>query len=92
VARYGGEEFVAVLSGTDLPGARTMAERMLQRVRDLELAHDCSEVGRCVTISAGISAIQPNGGANSVELILAADQALYLAKSRGRNRAEVVEN
>jgi diguanylate cyclase (GGDEF)-like protein/PAS domain S-box-containing protein len=91
VARYGGEEFVAVLSGTDLPGARKMAERMLQRVRDLNLPHGHSRIASHVTISAGVAAHQPGSDAHAMDLVLAADQALYLAKSRGRNRVETPE-
>jgi len=90
VARYGGEEFVAVLSGTDQAGAQRMAERMQERVRELRLPHEKSEVSSQVTISAGIATEVPEAGANALNLILKADQALYLAKSRGRNRVEAV--
>ena len=92
VARYGGEEFVAVLSGTDQDGALQMAERMRQRVNDLRIEHGHSKVAPHVTISAGIATQKLDSVTNSTDLILKADQALYLAKSRGRNRAEVVED
>lgn len=91
VARYGGEEFVAVLSGTDQTGARQMADRMRQRVKDLQIEHGFSKAAAHVTISAGIATQKPENQFSSMDLILKADQALYLAKSRGRDRAEVVE-
>jgi diguanylate cyclase (GGDEF)-like protein/PAS domain S-box-containing protein len=88
VARYGGEEFVAVLSGTDLEGGRRIAERMQQRVHSLRLVHGDSSVGPHVTVSMGVAAQIPEAQATPAELLLRADQALYLAKSNGRDRIE----
>ena len=90
VSRYGGEEFVAVLSGTDPAAARTIAERMRQRVRNLELAHGASSVDPNVTVSMGIASQVPTPTAAPEALLLKADQALYLAKSAGRDRIEVM--
>jgi diguanylate cyclase (GGDEF)-like protein/PAS domain S-box-containing protein len=91
VARYGGEEFVAVLAGTDRQGAAHMAELMRSRVAELRLPHEHSGIASHVTISLGIASEIPEGGSSALNLILKADQALYLAKSRGRNRVEIVE-
>jgi len=88
VSRYGGEEFVAVLSGTDIEGGRRIAERMQQRVHSLRLIHGDSLVGPHVTVSMGIAAQIPEAQATPAELLLRADQALYLAKSNGRDRIE----
>jgi len=88
VSRYGGEEFVAVLSGTDPAGARLIAERMRKRVHDLHLAHGDSKVGPCVTVSMGVSSQIPEASATPAELLLKADQALYLAKSSGRDQVQ----
>ena len=90
VARYGGEEFVAVLSDTGPEGARLMAERMRQRVRDLAIPHSRSSVAPHVTISLGLAAMTPETRANPKDLILKADQALYMAKSRGRDRVALL--
>jgi diguanylate cyclase (GGDEF)-like protein/PAS domain S-box-containing protein len=90
VCRYGGEEFVAVLSGTDPESARAIAERMRQRVHDLALAHGDSVVCPHVTVSMGIAAQVPTVAASPEALLLKADQALYLAKSMGRDRVEVM--
>ncbi|MGA2081352.1 MAG: PAS domain S-box protein [Holophaga sp.] len=91
VSRYGGEEFVAVLSGTDPAGARSVAERMRQRVRNLHLVHGASSVGPYVTVSMGISSQVPQSTATPESLLLKADQGLYLAKSLGRDRIEVMD-
>ena len=84
VCRYGGEEFVVVLSGTDLDGAREVAERMCQRIRSLPSPH-----GGPVTVSMGIASEIPQASANPEELLMRSDQALYQAKANGRNRIEV---
>jgi diguanylate cyclase (GGDEF)-like protein/PAS domain S-box-containing protein len=91
VARYGGEEFVAVLSGTDRAGAVLMAERMRERVQMLKLPHEQSKISPHVTISLGVATEVPEANANPLNLVLKADQALYLAKSRGRNRVQAVD-
>ena len=90
VARYGGEEFVAVLSDTGPEGARLMAERMRQRVRELAIPHARSSAAPHVTISLGVAAMTPETRANPKDLILKADQALYMAKSRGRDRVALL--
>ena len=90
VCRYGGEEFVAVLSGTDPQAGKVIAERMRQRVRNLHLVHGASSVGRYVTVSMGVASQVPQAKAAPEALLLKADQALYLAKSAGRDRIEVM--
>ena len=88
-ARYGGEEFVVALPETDSDGALEVAERIRARieltaVRLIE-GHDAISV----TASIGVSTAPP-GGAGGVEaLISAADEALYEAKRRGKNRVIV---
>jgi two-component system cell cycle response regulator len=84
VARYGGEEFVLVLPETAGPGAMTLAERLRARVagHDLAVAAD-----RTISMTVSIGVASYPDGANSVQKLLsAADQALYAAKSAGRNR------
>jgi diguanylate cyclase (GGDEF)-like protein/PAS domain S-box-containing protein len=92
VARYGGEEFVAVLSGLGLEEALHIAERMRQRVKELKIPHGHSPVADHVTISLGVATQVPEPKLDPMDLILRADQALYLAKSRGRDRVEVVDS
>lgn len=82
LGRYGGEEFVAVLPETTLEQAAILG----QRCRELVAASsfDCTESSFTLTISIGITELSPS---ESLEgLIQRADEALYLAKHRGRNR------
>jgi diguanylate cyclase (GGDEF)-like protein len=80
VARWGGEEFVVVLPETDLAGARRFAERLRRTIE----AHAVGDMK--TSASCGVATMLPD---DSVEALLsAADQALYLAKSNGRNRTE----
>ena len=82
--RFGGEEFVVILPGTDLEGAKLMAERILEAVRCLLIAHEESTASPFVTLSAGIASSRE--GDDPVRLLMTADQNLYEAKKTGRNR------
>jgi diguanylate cyclase (GGDEF)-like protein len=89
-ARYGGEEFAIVLEGTDLAGARQLAERIRTEVqKQVFPAPQEKEGGKepfSCTLSLGI-AVYPDDGRDGKTLIAHADQALYHAKHNGRNRA-----
>jgi len=81
VTRYGGEEFVAVLPGTDLHHARLAGERIRQAIEYSRINFDGQELG--VTISIGVTEALSN---DTPSIFLnRADQALYEAKSAGRN-------
>lgn len=84
VARYGGEEFVIMLPNTNISGAHLIAERIRQRIEKLRLNYRDKQVQ--FTISIGISSMIPGLDSSTIDLIASADQALYLAKERGRNR------
>jgi diguanylate cyclase (GGDEF)-like protein len=84
--RYGGDEFAVILPRTDLAGSLRMAERIRQSVYNKDLIIAPSKDLR-VTLSIGLA--HYNGQyRNLEELIKAADQALYKAKKKGRNRIE----
>jgi diguanylate cyclase (GGDEF)-like protein len=85
VARYGGEEFAVILPGLGPEQAMEWAEDLRSRVAELQIAHQDSDQG-VVTISCGVVAMVPTGERVAVDLIRLADQALYRAKSAGRNR------
>ena len=81
VARWGGEEFVVVLPETDLAGAQRFAERLRRTIE----AHSVGEMR--TSASGGVATMLPEDTVE--ELLGAADQALYQAKSNGRNRTEI---
>ncbi|MCE5252263.1 diguanylate cyclase [bacterium] len=85
VARYGGEEFVVLLPGTKEKGAQKVAEAIQSRLRDMAIEHQESDIGKFVTVSIGISVVFPGRVTDPVSLIKASDDALYDAKSHGRN-------
>lgn len=88
-ARYGGEEFVVLLPGTDTAGAKEVADRILVDVDTLAIPHKASGVAKHVTVSIGVAAMQPRAGLTLMDLLQAADKALYAAKRDGRHRVSV---
>lgn len=87
VARYGGEEFVVLLADTDKHAALALAAQLCDAVRALAIAHPDSTVAKHVTLSVGVAAQVPTTEGTPAQLLLRADQALYEAKARGRDRA-----
>jgi diguanylate cyclase (GGDEF)-like protein len=83
--RYGGEEFVILLPNTNRAGAQAIAERARLAVETMAIPHDLART-RVVTISLGVAtARQPLAADSWMSLVLAADEALYRAKAKGRN-------
>lgn len=83
-SRYGGEEFSILLPQTNLSEANVIAERIRRRVERTHYPHGKTQPLGAVTVSIGISAFVPNLD-TPASIIYAADQALYVAKSRGKN-------
>jgi diguanylate cyclase (GGDEF)-like protein len=83
IGRYGGEEFLIFLPETDLVTAQRVAERLRSSIEKMPMKLSDQELH--VTVSIGVS----RKDENTLELetlIARADQALYVAKHRGRNR------
>ncbi|MFW9080863.1 diguanylate cyclase [Pseudomonas sp. P2757] len=85
VARYGGEEIGVIMPNTDSEGAQVVAQLILDRLRQENISHDTSPLGR-VSVSIGIAAATGSRLDPVQGLIEAADQALYSAKALGRNQ------
>lgn len=85
VARYGGEEFACVLPNTSPQQAMIMAEQLRLDVLALMLPHHASPTAGFITISLGVSCLQPGQDISDKVLLNQADKALYQAKSQGRN-------
>ncbi|MGE5559337.1 MAG: diguanylate cyclase [Bacillota bacterium] len=82
-ARYGGEEFVILLPDTTAKKAFKIAERMRELVKAIEIVDHKITTG--VTVSIGVAAF-PTHADTERELLMAVDDALYQAKTQGRNR------
>jgi diguanylate cyclase (GGDEF)-like protein len=89
VARIGGEEFAVLLPGADALTARTAAERLRQELAELAIEHSSSPVAAHVTLSIGVAQFESATMDHFDVLMLRADQALYRAKSLGRDRIAV---
>ncbi len=88
IARYGGEEFAVLLPDCDTATATGMAETLRRLVEKCAIPHHASPTAGIVTISVGTASTAPGRDQSHDGLCLAADNALYRAKSHGRNRVE----
>jgi len=82
--RYGGEEFCLVFIDISEKNALYVAEKIRNRVKELELNYKLKPLGR-VTLSMGLS-IYPIHGTSASELIQLSDKLLYQAKAEGRDK------
>ncbi|MCL5796454.1 MAG: GGDEF domain-containing protein, partial [Gammaproteobacteria bacterium] len=85
LVRYGGEEMLMVLPGADLQTGISIADRVRRLIEDVQLNDDKGK-RLPITASMGVSAIPRAFTENELQLIKAADDALYQAKAAGRNR------
>jgi diguanylate cyclase (GGDEF)-like protein len=84
-ARYGGEEFVGYWHDIQPQSLRSLADQVRASVQALRIAHRDTPSGR-VTASVGAVALVPAEGESLADLVQRADEALYEAKEKGRNR------
>jgi diguanylate cyclase (GGDEF)-like protein len=87
-ARYGGEEFALVVPYTTVAGLGTLAERLRQAIAAERLSVDGHELSVTASFGGACSAVF-RAEADASGLVKLADQCLYRAKSRGRNRSEI---
>jgi len=92
VARYGGEEFTAILYDTDGNRALSTAERIRKSIAALAIEHRGTRAGGAVlTVSIGVAVVAPDVKRTPGGALQLADEALYRAKSQGRNRVEIMD-
>ncbi len=87
LVRYGGEEFSVLLAEANLAEATMVAERLRSKVEKFEIRTRKTDIH--ATLSIGLTMTQDTDDLD--QLIHEADQALYLAKQRGRNRIEIYQ-
>jgi len=85
-ARYGGEEFAVILPGVTAPEALLYAERLRRNVWRQAIEHERAPAGSRISLSVGVASLEWTAHATAENLLQAADEALYRAKSEGRNR------
>jgi two-component system chemotaxis response regulator CheY len=86
VYRYGGEEFLVVLPEQTLDRGGIALERMRGAVEALGIPHPGRGPGEVVTVSVGLTVMEPHHTRTLAEVCESADRALYQAKKAGRNR------
>lgn len=88
IFRMGGEEFAVIHSGFDPEQLISVTQNACQHVLALQIPH---EQGVCdyLSISIGMTIVQPDAQLNMDTIYELSDRALYMAKEKGRNRLEV---
>lgn len=94
VYRYGGEEFLVLLPQTESAGAKILAQRILDKLVEKNIPH-IKSIFNTVTASCGIAFYSEDTKDDVGEwthVVKQADEALYMAKSEGRNRLSLYRN
>lgn len=86
VGRYGGDEFMIVLPKCPSESAIKFAENLKNKIDEYIIPHKFSKISDKVTLSIGVASIVPSKDTSVNELIKKTDDALYMAKKRGRNQ------
>src|SRR4051812_20820472 len=88
--RYGGDEFVIALPQTPVAQAQQVVEKLRQAFASVDFSHAIARLDHQPTLSIGVAERQPGNKILTLEnLLAAADQALYDAKSSNRNCVRV---
>jgi diguanylate cyclase (GGDEF)-like protein len=89
-ARYGGEEFVVLLYDAQRPQVEEACVQLHAALKHVGIKHGGTATGE-VTFSIGAACVDPRMGRHPEGLIQLADEALYAAKERGRNRTVIMD-
>ena len=90
IFRFGGEEFLLLLPDSDEVAAAAAADRIRRAVSDAALPYDVRQTAPAVvTISGGVACWTPGCAFSIDDLLQQADEALFHAKTAGRNRVHV---
>ena len=88
LARFGGEEFVIILPNTPATGAEIMSQIVLKTIAACAIPHTGSPYGS-VTVSLGCATLTATLEGSTKDLLKAADDAMYRAKTNGRNQIQL---
>lgn len=83
ISRFGGEEFCILLSDRDKHSAALIAQSLMEKIKSMKLTLRRQEIN--ITVSIGVASL-PCDAAEEEGLIRAADNAMYEAKNKGRNK------
>jgi len=87
LGRFGGEEFLLLFPNTGEDESRAVCERIRRAMEERPVTHNGIEI----PVTASIGLVTGTGEDTGDELVELADQALYRAKAKGRNRVEQVD-
>lgn len=82
--RFGGDEIILILPDCSLENTHIKAEEIRKAINNIKITNDENVLIK-VTLSLGVAALPENGGCKK-DVLIAADKALYVAKTEGRNR------
>lgn len=91
VARYGGDEFLVIISDSTTEQSRNTAELLRNNIYSERIEH-ISSIHKYITVTIGCVCLVPADGSSIENIIHLADEALYMAKSKGRNRVSIIED
>jgi len=86
VARYGGEEFVVLMTDIEKKDAIEVMKKFIDELAQLKIPHEKSTINDYVTVSAGLVSAIPTNDGSIRQLFNEVDEAMYKAKSSGRNQ------
>ncbi len=87
--RVGGEEFGAIILLQEIKKAKEFLQEVVANIKDLNISHKANQKDKVLTISLG-AVIVKSKSINAQKIYKIADDALYLAKKKGKNRVELV--
>lgn len=88
--RYGGDEFVLILPDSSIADTQQRVEQIRVMLKELQQLQHSGQDLSLITLSAGIASM-PEHGSTEIELLKAADEAMYTAKQGGRDRVVVYQ-
>ncbi len=89
-ARYGGEEFIVLIYDAQREQVEEVCIQLHAALKHAAIPHEASATGE-VTFSIGAACVKPRAGRHPDGVIQLADEALYAAKERGRNRTVIMD-